>query len=1253
MKKLFHILLTTFLCLFLTENLTSTQTFAAESSEENGIEVSISSDKDEYSADEEVKISFNIHNYNEQDIEGASWKISIPEGLELKSGDASGSDIKLIAGESFQENVIVEKSTAATTTTAKLTTTTTTKKNTVKTDSAKTGDDSDIAFLLSIIGTAAVIAFISRKRNQKTLGLFSLLFCTAFIAMSAPTGVFSAENESFTINVEKSITLDGSEYKIELSVTVPEFELVPTSLYAWAEYSRSDDAFNIKWLAQEDAANYKVYDKSTSKVLLTEVSDTTEYLYSIKDPEAEKYVFCVEKENTDGQKTISNNVTVKLNKSGSYVLVDIDSDNDGLKDLKEITHNTDRLDPDTDKDGLLDGYEVSTSSTDPLSVDSNDNGIPDGAEDFEGDGLTNVQEYNYSSNPYSGDTDEDGFPDGYEIANGMDPLTFDEIVIDKSQAASMNDYTETDLEAFNENEKYPLEIYHNDFGKVERINGVYTTDKVLCAQDALMSLYNIRTMLGIEEPANELKYVKSNYDKWTTSYSFGLTYNGIEIEGRSVTVSCDKTGKTTSIFSSYPGYDKLKALDIQPDISSDKLSGILKNADEKSGDIKSSDICIKITDSPALAYKVLTSSHKTYWIDAHTGEIIDQMSNYSSAYDNSEFITAKNNAGDDCEFPCYIDDYYYMYDEDRNIALYKDFRIADEYRIPGIEYGDDNYYNSIDPYTPTIKPHWFKDDEIIYDSDAVTAYDQIRTIWNIFSGVKSYKGFDGKGSTVRMQIGLSIYGDYTSPNGIFDHDGTQKILILDGCTPYYYEDRKITGHEFGHAIFHNNVCSHNTKIVQTINEAYADIFGSWADLAHWMEYDAGSGLRNIPNPSITNNPTAIGGANFSSDYDDPHQNSTIISHAFYLLNTEFNISFDRLYDLAFKSLSSIDDSYTFNTLFDDISASAREIGFSEQEILNIREVFSRANITGEKGKAQITVMDGNDPIQGARITFSMYGEESEEKITDSSGKAVFDNLSIGSNTVKITVNNGRPIYTQVLVSRYYTARRTIKILTAKTNFDWEYYDHENYQEPFVTPKTKHIFQNKSTNVITMYGYTEDPIKDFMLTHENDVEDSFVHYPRKVLSFKIERDMNNWHTMEGGGFLFDVSFKNKTETAAGRLSSHCILVTQNGLQLYQLNDVYTTGFRNGTLGNIRDIGIKINDTPYDIGDVCDEHEITIHIIKSVNEFISVWCDGNLIIDNLQIPKLEGDDFGPITSHDSHYCEQVSWFTFSDIQMSNVS
>lgn len=79
---------------------------------------------------------------------------------------------------------------------------------------------------------------------------------------------------------------------------------------------------------------------------------------------------------------------------------EVDSDNDGLPDYLEKELGTDRYNADTDGDGLPDGYEYFTLGTDPKKSDSDDNGISDADEDFDEDGLTNLEEYELGTKPF-------------------------------------------------------------------------------------------------------------------------------------------------------------------------------------------------------------------------------------------------------------------------------------------------------------------------------------------------------------------------------------------------------------------------------------------------------------------------------------------------------------------------------------------------------------------------------------------------------------------------------------------------------------------------------------------------------------------------------------------------------------------------------------------------------------------------------------------------------------------------------------
>lgn len=92
-----------------------------------------------------------------------------------------------------------------------------------------------------------------------------------------------------------------------------------------------------------------------------------------------------------------------------------DTDGDGLTDALEAFYKTDKTKPDTDGDGLSDYAEVALLGTDPTQADSDGNDIPDGEEDADGDGLTNLREIEQGTDPILKDTDGDGLTDGDEV----------------------------------------------------------------------------------------------------------------------------------------------------------------------------------------------------------------------------------------------------------------------------------------------------------------------------------------------------------------------------------------------------------------------------------------------------------------------------------------------------------------------------------------------------------------------------------------------------------------------------------------------------------------------------------------------------------------------------------------------------------------------------------------------------------------------------------------------------------------------
>jgi hypothetical protein len=215
-------------------------------------------------------------------------------------------------------------------------------------------------------------------------------------------------------------------------------------LAAFGTHDSKTNSIIIEWSYKDTNGEFLIYEHNGDKALIGEVSGWIYYEFPIEDLRGQ-YHFTVEKFVSEDDILISNDVIMKLGEDGVYNFEYIDSDKDGLYDLNELNMGINRTVPDTDGDGLPDGYEHKILRTDPLMYDTSGKGKSDGKYDFDDDGLTNYEEYLhgtealgddsdldgltdgdeikiYGTNPVNRDVDGDGISDGEEIELGLDPL---------------------------------------------------------------------------------------------------------------------------------------------------------------------------------------------------------------------------------------------------------------------------------------------------------------------------------------------------------------------------------------------------------------------------------------------------------------------------------------------------------------------------------------------------------------------------------------------------------------------------------------------------------------------------------------------------------------------------------------------------------------------------------------------------------------------------------------------------------------
>ena len=232
----------------------------------------------------------------------------------------------------------------------------------------------------------------------------------------------------------------------------------------------------------------------------------------------------------------------------------------------------------------------------------------------------------------------------------------------------------------------------------------------------------------------------------------------------------------------------------------------------------------------------------------------------------------------------------------------------------------------------------------------------------------------------------------------------------------------------------------------------------------------------------------------------------------------------------------------------------------------------------------------------------------------------------------------------VNVSTLYTST-----LTARDRFAWTEYDHYYYEDAYVSPAMdKHIIYENGS--IKMVGYTVAPLRDWLFVDDgiNAV---------RVLTFDMVRDETDWHSMEGGGFLFNTSIKDgkvidpdtNEEKVVSMMNGYLLLLSGNSFKLIELKDIETDKFRDGAVAYSAETAGKLLtsvpvNNPY--------QDFSIRIVTS-DRSVSVFADDEPIIEDFELPETEtGTGFGPIVCHASHSCTQQSYFTFSNIRMTTV-
>lgn len=591
---------------------------------------------------------------------------------------------------------------------------------------------------------------------------------------------------------------------------------------------------------------------------------------------------------------------------------------------------------------------------------------------------------------------------------------------------SVKDYSINDLKELNQSSDYSLDIEYNEKDKATSILGNFSNYKIESKEDALWAIGNVRTIIGINDPSKELKASSNNSDKFGSTYIFHQMIDGMEVYGRTVSVTANGEGNSVSLNSSIINNNTLKK-DIS--INQDEVREKVKKDLEDGATITDISIVVyslyEYENSPVVAYKVTTNTEEIFFNAQDGKEII----RFSTIYtDKSITGKGKNELNEEMSFPIEYRDwdwfFYYMMDTSRDITMYEDHLLMPNTRI-GSE------FNS-----------WS-------DKTAVSAYTNMITVFDWWAYTFERDSVDDNGMPVKV-----IVHDVSMTDNAFWSSSDHAMHFCDNSS--VKSDVTTAGaldviaHEYTHGVveFTTGYLPYYNA-TGAINEAYADIFGCFVE-GDWTVGEDWKTIRNIANPHKTNKPSELFGEYYidytkdKTDNGGVHTNSTIISHAAYLMGT-YGITQSDLQNLWYLSLrQGYDATSDFYSVRKNVLKAARLLSFDRDKIEIIKRAFDEVNIKNDIPVTDFSVPENMvitlgeinviepiiEPEDASDYTIKWSSSDESVATVSQNGEAgIITTLAKGTTTITAELTSGGKTITKTTNLRVASkARDTVLVL---------------------------------------------------------------------------------------------------------------------------------------------------------------------------------------------------------------------------------
>lgn len=485
------------------------------------------------------------------------------------------------------------------------------------------------------------------------------------------------------------------------------------------------------------------------------------------------------------------------------------------------------------------------------------------------------------------------------------------------------------------------------------LSGSFTDRLIVDQASALAAIGDVADILGIEDVNAEFSECKVDTVSGNTYYRFYQEYEGIPVYGRSIIVAADGYGNSLTLSGNYLN---VRNIETTPQIDENLALEYTKlhygeNINVSNGGLK---IYSLNNMSPELVWTMYINSdtiNESCFISAKGGNVIAQI---SLSYTDDISHKGVDVDGETLNFnTTTLGALYSLEDEERNIHVYNagNETLLFELLNSGGLYGLKLYTHPIGSDEKVLTPVAISQFGDWEDAYAITSMGRTAMVYDFYDLVLNHIGFANSNAPIYV-----AYNDYF--DGVVEQAMSSWFKLEDGSSApvtllHFGSETSLSidliAHEYTHSVEHAISSMVYLGESGALMESYSDILGEciedWSylidnngekryDTNHLMDDSCdwlhNGGTRDLVNPEnstegdFTPHPRIYQGSNWvdtsdSFDYGGVHINSTVISHAAYLMNTGIGgnpnyqaLSTEDLAHLFYETLYTLPSDCTFS-----------------------------------------------------------------------------------------------------------------------------------------------------------------------------------------------------------------------------------------------------------------------------------------------------------------------------------------------------